>query len=262
MTVARSSGAEGSAPVRRDRTGIDRRPPKLSEHLARLIVEDIVDGDLRRGDRLPAAAVMADRYGVGTASLREALRLLEVSGLVYNKTGPGGGPVVADRTGSQLAHMIRLYFQTMGITYRDVVIARCTLEPLLARQAAEQSDPELVEELARSIEEVDIDDVELFAANARSFHDVLATRAPVNPILGLFVRTVGEIYGEFVRSRGPRRLRDDRPKVHAEHLEIAEAIRSGDGDRAEALMIEHMADLADYVSEQYEVALDDVIRWA
>lgn len=263
MAVAKVSG-------RRDdedqgahrRPGMDRRPPKLSEHLARQIVGDIVDEDLRTGDRLPAATVMAERYGVGTASLREALRLLEVSGLVYNKTGPGGGPVVADRSGAELARMIRLYFQTMGVTFRDVVNARCTLEPLLARQAAEHGDDSLREDLARSARELDVDDAQLFSVSARGFHDILATRAPTNPILGLFVRTVGEVYAEFVRSRGPRRLREDRPQVHHEHTAIAEAILAGDGAKAETLMAEHMADLADYLSEQYEVALDDVIRWA
>lgn len=260
--MARVNREDGRGPADPSRSGAERRPPKLSEHLARQIVGDIVDGDLRSGDRLPAAAVMADRYGVGTASLREALRLLEVSGLVYNKTGPGGGPVVADRSGTQLANMIRLYFQTMGVTYRDVVNARCTLEPLLARQAAELADPNLLEQLAASVDEAEIDDVELFSAKARNFHDVLASGAPTNPIIGLFVRTVGEVYGEFVRSRGPRRLRDDRPEIHDEHVAIVEAIKSGDGDRAEALMALHMADLADYISDQYEVALDGVIRWA
>ena len=44
---------------------------------------------LQPGSLLPSEAVMLKEYGVGRASLREALRVLEVNGLITVKPGPG-----------------------------------------------------------------------------------------------------------------------------------------------------------------------------
>lgn len=260
ITAPEPDGEERT--VRTGSSDGDRRPPKLSAHIAQRIVTDIVDGGLQPGDRLPAAAVMSERYQVGIASLREGLRLLEMSGLVYLKSGPGGGPIVSDRSGTELGYTIRLYFQTMGVTFRDVVQARRTLEPLLAREAASRASPELRAALTRSVSDArSATEADQFPRHARGFHDLLATQMPSNPILGLFVATVGDVYAEFVRTRGPHDIRDDRPEVLGEHAEIAEAIEAGDVDRAEALMDAHMAGLVEYVSMQYEMTLDDVVSW-
>jgi GntR family transcriptional regulator, transcriptional repressor for pyruvate dehydrogenase complex len=75
-----------------------RRADKVSEVVARAIVHDIVTGGLEQGATLPSEAVMLSRFGVGRASLREALRILEVHGLITIKPGPGGGPIVAAPT--------------------------------------------------------------------------------------------------------------------------------------------------------------------
>ena len=58
---------------------------------------------LGSGDRLPLEAAMVEQYGVSRASLREALRLLEVQGLIRLKPGPGGGPVVGAVEAANLA---------------------------------------------------------------------------------------------------------------------------------------------------------------
>src|SRR5687767_1624471 len=59
-----------------------RRTVKASERVALEIVRAIVAQGLRTGDRLPLEAEMVEQYGVSRASLREALRLLEVQGLI------------------------------------------------------------------------------------------------------------------------------------------------------------------------------------
>src|SRR6516165_7115435 len=73
------------------RPGPPLRNVKRSEMLAQEIVEEIIAKGLNPGDLLPPEAEMLSHYGVGRASLREALRLLESQGLVTLKPGPGGG---------------------------------------------------------------------------------------------------------------------------------------------------------------------------
>lgn len=260
-----NGGGTGSAASHHDTNGAVRRvrPPKVSEIVARQIVADIVDADLGPGDQLDSETAMLERYGVGRSSLREALRLLEVSGLLRMRMGAGGGPVVADRSGAELGRSMRLHFQTMGVTFRHVVTARRSLEPLLAREAAEHGSPELKERLlelahGRATRE---GEAMTFSEASREFHDLLSAQAASNPILGLFVRAVSQVYAELVRTRGPRSVREDHQQVDAEHIAIAEAIREGDGGEAERLMGSHLAGLADYLESQYAVSLDDVVEW-
>jgi len=71
------------------------RGMKTSERIAATIVADIAAQGLVPGDRLPNEAAMIERFQLGRGSVREALRILEVHGIIQLRSGPGGGPVVA-----------------------------------------------------------------------------------------------------------------------------------------------------------------------
>lgn len=249
-------------PVRSESSPVPslRRPQKMSEYTARQVVADIVESGLGAGDRLPAVASMAEHYGVGYASVREALRMLESIGLIKVRPGPNGGPVVNDRDGAEFSSVIRLYCQIMGVTYRHVIGARQALEPILVRELATDSAPEV----RRALLEITSRNPEpgaIFRAQAHEFHDLIASYSVANPVLSLFARAVCQIYREFIRAEGPSTEPADRPEILAEHRAIAEAVAAGDGARAEELMVKHMADLAEYVETHYAMALDSVIEW-
>lgn len=237
------------------------RHGKVAEYVTRRVIDDIVTDELEPGDRLPAAGPMLERYQVGMASLREALRVLEFSGLIQIKPGPGGGPIVADRGGATFDRSLRLYLQLMGVTFRDVVLARQQFEPLMAREAAERATPELKQRLIEHASEMDGADPTRFRDHAREFHDILSAHTPSSPILGLVAGAVGRVYTEFVRTRSPQRLHSGRLNTHAEHVAIARAIGEGDGDEAERLMADHLAGLSEYLAAVYEMSLDDLIEW-
>jgi DNA-binding FadR family transcriptional regulator len=237
-----------------------RRPQKMSEHTARKVVAEIIGSGLGAGDRLPSVPSMAEQYGVGYASVREALRMLESIGLIQVRPGPNGGPVVNDRDGAEFSSVIRLYCQIMGVTYRHIIAARQALEPILVRELAIGGTPDLRVALLEATSH-EMGPGTAFRAQARNFHDVIASYSASNPVLSLFARAVGQIYREFIRSAGPSIEPADRPEVHAEHRAIAEAVAAGDGARAEELMAQHMADLGEYVETHYAMALDSVIEW-
>src|SRR5688500_9940847 len=84
---------------RRQRVGAHHRPGRAQSTtttLARRILEEIERRGLAPGDALPPEAVMAKELEVGKGSLREALRILEVTGFINVRTGAGGGPIVTD----------------------------------------------------------------------------------------------------------------------------------------------------------------------
>ena len=70
----------GFAPVRRQR---------LSDELVQRILRAIDSGELRSGDRLPSIVVMAQRFGVATTTVREALMQLEGRRAVAIRQGSG-----------------------------------------------------------------------------------------------------------------------------------------------------------------------------
>jgi len=85
------------------------RPVKLSELVAKRIADDIFADGLAPGARLPGEKEMLDRLQVSRGTLREALRILEVHGLLVIRSGPGGGPTVAQMTASDFSRVCSFY---------------------------------------------------------------------------------------------------------------------------------------------------------
>jgi DNA-binding FadR family transcriptional regulator len=71
-----------------------RRPERAAVRIARKLVSEIRRRGLRPGTQLAAEHRMVEDLGVARATVREALRFLELQGALRIKAGPGGGPVV------------------------------------------------------------------------------------------------------------------------------------------------------------------------
>ena len=128
------------------------RSEKVAEKVAKLIIADIIENDLQPGMVLPSEALMLEQYEVGRASLREAIRLLEVYGVLRIKAGPRGGPVIRQLRVQDFGRSASLHFQLRGGTINDLLEGRLVLEPMMARMAAERIEPEGAESLRAVIE--------------------------------------------------------------------------------------------------------------
>jgi DNA-binding FadR family transcriptional regulator len=247
-----SEAAPSSAPW-------EHRGEKVSSMVAREIVRDIAQRKLQPGDMLEPESVMLQRYQVARASLREALRILEVHGLVRMKPGPGGGPIVSNVDSREFGRMATLFFQVLGIEFSELVEARLFLEPLMARLAAQRHDPDSHEELRRIVEwgRTAIDDEEwLDASNA--FHAKVLSMSG-NGLMSIVARAMKDIFTErasavYVAGRRGRVRR----QVHAD---IAEAIIAGESEVAENLMREHMSDYAKTVAKREPQLMNEVVDW-
>lgn len=234
-----------------------RRTEKISELVAREIVHDMKG--LPPATMLPPEAAMLGRYRVGRASLREALRILEVQGLIIIRPGPGGGPMVSAIQTRDFARMTSLYLHLSGARYRDVLTARLVMEPVMARLAAERQD---VADAARLEEFIvsptaPLDDAE-YKQTSSSFHDVLAGLSG-NRVLDFMGRGLKDLYTDrFEQTVFPMEARD---QIAHDHRAIAKAIVAGNATRAERLMREHMLDFARFYEERNPGALDEVVDW-
>jgi DNA-binding FadR family transcriptional regulator len=106
-----------------------------AELVARELEREILD-QREPGDRLGTKEDLRKRFGVAVATVNEAVRLLEMRGLIEARPGPGGG-VFVSRPAARLAlsHTV-LGFKSGSTTYEECLEVRDALEPLITRHAA------------------------------------------------------------------------------------------------------------------------------
>ena len=230
----------------------------MSETIARDIVRRIGAEELPPGTQLPPEAKMLEEYRVGRGSLREALRILEVHGLISIKPGPRGGPTVDKVHTADFGRMATLYFQMDGVTFHDLIEARVIMEPTMAGLAARRRDPRLVAELARFAGAAGGVEDDEYAAHAADFHQHVAVMSG-NSVMSLFGQSLTDILRD--RLSPPLFPKSRRGAVLNVHCAIARAITDGDADQAEQLMAEHMTEYASYVRRRHPSLMREVVDW-
>lgn len=235
------------------------RRPKMATVVADAIARDIIDSGLQSGDPLPTEAAMLEEFGVARSTLREALLLLESEGLIINRRGRSGGPVVQRPTAEHLARLLSILLSVSRTSFGDVVRARRVVEPELAAGAVAGADDEQIAELADSVQRLEqaIDDEPAFLKENRRFHDLIA-RAAGNEVLAAFWFAIQRISdGHQVGVRFNRRARLN--AVHA-HGEIVTAMRRRNAARATAVMTAHLDGFYELVQDRYPEVLDDQVK--
>lgn len=201
---------------------------------------------------------MLQRYQVARGSLREALRILEVHGLIRMKPGPGGGPVVSEVDSRDFGRMATLFFQVFDIRFSELVEARLIIEPLVARLAAERRDPDDNAELRTIVQRgFDAQEVGEWLEATGDFHAKVLSMSG-NGLLSLFALALKDVFTDrastvYIPQEGDR--------VRRVHAEIADAIVKGDAEAAERLMRDHMSEYAQKVAEREPYLMDEVVDW-
>ena len=249
-----------ATPQHRSRGRNRYRPRKTATLLAQRIVAEIADRNLPVGTPLPPERDMLEEYGIARGTLREALRFLEIQGVITMKTGPGGGPVVARPESRHLASTIAMMLQLTHTSFRSVIEARVVLEPALARRAAERITDESREALHDSLNQMreHIDDVDFFLAENERFHALVAEAAG-NQVFALLITSLNWISDGT--PLGVEYPLESREAVCKEHARIYQAISRSDPDRAAAAMAVHIGDFATYLERRFPQVVDAPLRW-
>ncbi len=207
---------------------------------------------------------MVEEYAVSRESLREALRLLEVQGLVAIRRGPGGGPSVCTVDPANLGRISTLYYHMAGATYRELSEAWVLAESLLAGRAAR--NPHAETRLAAMLPYLQdrngssgVDaDVTAYMQMHMSFHARVASLVQ-NRVLEITLQTMGQIVSHHVVvTDDPRGLGRD---LGDDHRRIAVAIVAGLADQASSIMEEHISAIARAAGEHLGPRFDDLIEW-
>ncbi|MGK2871198.1 MAG: FadR/GntR family transcriptional regulator [Alphaproteobacteria bacterium] len=175
----------------KDGNGVHGRGAKMAIRVAQGIVREIANKHLLPGAKLPPEHEMVERYGVARATLREALRFLELQGVLSIKPGPGGGPVVDEPHTRNLASTLALMLQFLDTPFRSLIELRQVISPGMAAMAARNARHDDLERLKECIAKLRscVGDNSAYQDENRKFHDLVAW-ASGNPAIGLLVSSV------------------------------------------------------------------------
>jgi GntR family transcriptional repressor for pyruvate dehydrogenase complex len=225
--------AHDNAAVVRGPLRTPRRLPKAAEVLADELRSQILRGGKPPGTLLTTEAELIEEHGFSRGTVREALRLLEVEGLIAIRRGPRGGVSVARPDLSQVSRTLSLLFTVDETPLADFFEFRKLIEPYACRLAATTANEEARRRLVAFAEAAPDDDPE----RATDFHRELAECAG-NEILRVILVALHNVLDRHVRLEAI----DEQvvPTVAEVHRRIARAIMDGQPDAAERRMRRHL----------------------
>jgi DNA-binding FadR family transcriptional regulator len=211
---------------------------------------------------LPREKEMIAEDEVGRATLREALRLLELEGALTIRPGPHGGPMVARPTARHLASTFALLLQLTGGKFRSIVDCRILIEPVAAAAAARQATSEEIALMRESVARLE-GDAESAArvdgvAETMNFHDLVAW-ASGNTLLALVLSAVNHLYERSALLIQSPPVRTKRVAHH--HGEIVDAIEARDPEAAAKSMTKHLQAHSRFLEKEYPQLLETPVRW-
>ncbi|WP_157215168.1 FadR/GntR family transcriptional regulator [Flavisphingomonas formosensis] len=232
---------------------------KAAMRLARSIVRTIQEEGLQPGDRYLSEADALKRHGVARATFREALRFLELQGVLTVRAGPKGGAVVARPSWPSLASTLALLMQFENAPLRQVLEARSVIEPGMAPMVVEHATDAEVAAMGAAIvaAEAAMGDYPAFSHHYHRFWALFAqgthnaVLAMLSPALRAIVDSGGFVPDEVQRGLLVERLRGLHDRVEA---------RDADGARAKLAEIEDA--FLDRLRTGYPQRIAQTVAWA
>jgi GntR family transcriptional regulator, transcriptional repressor for pyruvate dehydrogenase complex len=222
------------------------RKNRVHEEVARQI-EQLILKKLQPGDKLPAERELAGVLGVSRSSIRDAIRRLEVMGLVEPRQGAGTvvREISTDTLVSPLANVIAHKRLLVG----ELLDFRKMLEPPLAAHAATHGSAEDLTAMEEILQRQDkrVRGGELAVEEDSEFHYRIALASGNSVVL-----KVMDVVMDLLRETRSRSLQSEgRPrKSLAGHRRILAAIKRRDAAAAEAAMRQHIQDVEKMVFDK------------
>lgn len=225
---------------------------KVYEEVIEQIQKNIIDGDLKKGDRLPSERELSELMNISRTSIREALRVLESMGVVESIHGEGN--FICSNTGNSLLQPLSMMFKLNNGKYKDIFELRKVLEVENARLAAIRATDMDCRELLSIVEEMEEESKgknrnEILVELDKRFHNKVATMSKNCLIESLF-NTASMLFERFIEdARWEIIQRDTADKfLLNQHYAICNEIIKKDEKEALKAMEAHMK----YIEENFD----------
>jgi GntR family transcriptional regulator, transcriptional repressor for pyruvate dehydrogenase complex len=227
-----AGGAPGAAGLTRIEPA---RPEPLGSEVARRLLDYLLSGQVRPGERIPSERQLAEDLGVNRPAVREAIRVVGFLGLLEVRQGSG-----AYFRGPDQDLLFRLFEWSLLFgerRARDLLEARADLEVIASGRAAERRPEDDVVRLKQLLEDMRAADPDGFPDADLAFHTKIADMAD-NVVLkdmlaGIRAMIRGWV-GRNIQAAGTTRI------AYRDHVAIYRAIAAGDPEAARTAMAAHM----------------------
>ena len=234
-----------SAPVKSDFEVIRRN--KVYEEVAKQI-ERLILQKLRPGDKLPSERELAEMLQVSRSSIRDAIRSLELMGLVEPRQG--AGTIVRELSAESRVNPFANALKRRQELVSELLDFRKMLEPPLAARAATHASPDEISEMEEILQrqEEKVSHGEVAIAEDAEFHYSIALASGNSIVLKVL-----DILMDLLRDTRERSLQlKGRPERSlAGHRRILAAIKRHDAGAAKDAMRRHIEDVEEIVLEKF-----------
>ena len=210
---------------------------RLYEDIVKQIIDSIKSGELKPGDKLPTERELALQLNVSRTAIREALRSLEIMGVIYSKVGSGtfikemSLDILMDSFAGILKKNERLIIELIEV--------RMLLEVEIAKLAARKINDNKIQAMEKALKLMadEIKEGGLGVKGDNAFHIELANAAD-----NLAMTSILNLCGQLLSSTTKAALKAlGDPKIGLEHHRIIlAAVKSGNEEEAGRLMKEHL----------------------
>jgi GntR family transcriptional repressor for pyruvate dehydrogenase complex len=234
-----------ATPVKSDFEVVRRN--KVYEEVAKQI-EHLILEKLQPGDKLPSERELAEMLQVSRSSIRDAIRSLELTGLVEPRQG--AGTIVRELSAQSLVNPFANALKRRQELVSELLDFRKMLEPPLAARAATHASPDEISEMEEILQrqEATLSHGEASIAEDAEFHYSIALASGNSVVLKVL-----DILMDLLRETRERSLQlKGRPQRSlAGHRRILAAIKRHDAEAAKDAMRRHIEDVEEIVLEEF-----------
>ena len=201
------------------------------------VMDQIKDGNLGIGSKLPAERALAETLGIGRNSTREALRTLENMGVISSKQGSGNF-VTGDMT-SVLPGMLEMMMVLSRFDKEELHSFRHNMEKTVCSMILQSGDraKEIARKALRILNEAAVSAEDEIDIDMR-FHFALV-EGTGNRLMISLMQSVSEIYTDMISQVLSSADEEKKNRLFKAHEEIAKALEAGDEAKCFKAIDEH-----------------------
>lgn len=226
---------------------------RVYEQIVEQIKELIRQGDLKPGDKLMSERELSDKLGVSRTSVREALSALSFLGVLESRHGEG--TFISEVSEQLLIEPLALFMAMDREASLELLEVRKMMESFAAELAAIRADNEEIDKMRQALElmEQDFKQGILGEENDAAFHYNIA-EATGNKMLVKVMNLISDLLVQNMRTSRQYLFnkKGNAEKLYLQHLNIYNAIREKDPEKAKQAMYNHLSFVEEELTSYYK----------
>jgi GntR family transcriptional repressor for pyruvate dehydrogenase complex len=176
---------------------------RVFEEICAQIRKELATGKLSPGDKLPAERDLAQQFGVSRTAVREALRSLEIAGVIALQKGVKGGAFIQKGNSAAVTQSIRDMLSLGRVSLDNLTEARTLIQQVVIRLACERATEDDFAKLERIIDQTALADSFSDRLDASAQFYVAVAQATRNEVFVVVVDAMYDILRHFIADAGP-----------------------------------------------------------